>query len=76
MAVTGKTGADAVFIALKRICIVLSHYRAKLDNVITAAEGHGDITSAQASAAHDFLATASTVCAVFEAVAGYSGFTS
>lgn len=75
MAITGKTGADAVFIALKRICIVLSHYRAKLDAVIDTAESNGVITSVQATAAHDFLATANTVCAVFELVAGYSGFT-
>ncbi len=76
MAITGKTGADAVFFALKRICIVLSHYRAKLDNVIDAAETAGAISSAQATTAHDFLATANTVCAVFEAIAAYSGFTS
>lgn len=75
MAITGKTGADAVFIALKRICIVLSHYRAKLDAVIDAAVAANVITSGQATTAHDFLATANTVCAVFEAVAGYSGFT-
>lgn len=74
MAVTGKTGADAVFKALKRICIVLSHYRAKLDIVINAAEAAAVITSAQATTAHDFLASASTVCAIFEAVADYSGF--
>lgn len=74
MALTGKTGADAVFKALKRICIVLSHYRAKLDAVIDSAQGASVITEEQAVLAHDFLGTASTVCAVFEAVAGYSGF--
>jgi hypothetical protein len=75
VAITGKTGADAVFKALKRICIVLAAYRAKLDNVIDAAVTNGVITSAQGTTAHDFLATANTVCGIFEAVAGYSGFT-
>jgi hypothetical protein len=74
-AITGKTGADAVFKALKRICIVLAHYRAKLDIVIDAADTNGVITTAQATTAHDFLATANTVCAIFEAVADYSGLT-
>jgi hypothetical protein len=74
MAVTGKTGADAVFKALKRICIVLSHYRSKLDTVIDQAAAASVITTAQATVAHDFLATANTVCGILEAVAGYSGF--
>lgn len=75
-AITGKTGADAVFKALSRICIVLSHYRAKLDAVIDTAVTAGVITSSQATTAHDFLATANTVCAVFQLVADYSGLTS
>lgn len=74
MAITGKTGADAVFKALSRICIVLSHYRAKLDGVIDQAAAADVITADQATTAHDFLATANTVCAVFDLVAGYSGF--
>jgi len=74
MAITGKTGADAVFKALSRICIVLSHYRAKLDGIIDTCVTEGVITSAQATVAHDFLASANTVCAVFDLVAGYSGF--
>ncbi len=74
MAITGKTGADAVFKALKAICITLSHYRSKLDTVIDQAAAADVITSAQATVAHDFLASANTVCAVMELVAGYSGF--
>jgi hypothetical protein len=73
MAHTGKTGADAVFQALAKICRVITAYRAKLDAVITAAEGAGVITADQAATAHDFVATASSVCAVFQLVAGYSG---
>lgn len=72
MVITGKTGADAVAKALHRICLVLSHYRAKCDAVIDAAAAANAISAAQATAAHDFLATANTVCAVFELVADYS----
>lgn len=74
MPITGKTGADAVFKALQRICIVITKYRTKLDAVINQAEAASVITSAQATAAHDFIASASTVCAVFNLVAGFSGF--
>lgn len=74
MAVTGKTGADAIFIALRQICKVIVRYRAKLDDVIDAAETAGTITSAQATQAHDFVTNASVVCVIFELIAGYSGF--
>lgn len=74
MAITGKTGADAVFIALRHICRVIVKYRLKLDNVITAAQTAGVITVDQAETAHNFVNTAQAVCTVFELIAGYSGF--
>lgn len=74
MAVTGRTGADAVFKALHRICIVLTKYRTKLDTVIDAAKDNNVITTQQATDAHAFISTADTVCSIFELVAGYSGF--
>lgn len=74
MAVTGKTGADAIFKALQRICLVIAKYRAKLDNVIDAAASAGVITSAQATTAHDFVAAANAACTIFGLIAGYSGF--
>lgn len=74
MAVTGKTGADAVFQALQHICRVITKYRTKLDAVIDAATTAGVITSAQAVIAHDFVSTASAACSVFELIASYSGF--
>lgn len=74
MAITGKTGADAIFIALHHICRVIAKYRAKLDTVINAAEAAAVITSGQATTAHDFVATADTVCDIFKLIAGYSGF--
>jgi len=74
MATTGKTGADAVFKAFTRICIVIAKYRAKLDLVIDAAATAGVITSTQATTAHDFVASAATTCAIFRLIADYSGF--
>lgn len=74
MAVTGKTGADAIFKALKRCCIVLSHYQTKLLNVIAQAESENVITAAQATTARDFINGASAFCVVFNLVADYSGF--
>jgi len=74
MAITGKTGADAIFKALKRICIVLSHYRVKLVAVVAAAQSADVVTEEQAVLINDFLGTAELLCAALEAVAGYSGF--
>ncbi len=74
MALTGKTGADAIFRALNHICHVIVKYRTKLDAVITSAQTAGVITSAQATTAHDFVSAASTTCSIFQLIAGYSGF--
>jgi len=74
MAITGKTGADAIFISLKHICRVIAKYRAKLDTVINAAASSGVITTGQATTAHDFVATAQVACDIFALIAGYSGF--
>jgi hypothetical protein len=74
MALTGKTGADAIFIALKHICHVLTAYNLKLHAVIVAAQGAGAITAGQATTIDNFINAASVACAAFEALAAYSGF--
>lgn len=74
MAVTGKTGADAIFRAVQRVCIVITHYRAKFDAVVTSAEGAGAITSAQATTIRDFISSLNLLCAALDALAKYSGF--
>lgn len=74
MAVTGKTGADAIFRAIQRVCIVITRYRAKFDNVVTAAQGAGAITSDQAQAIRDFIASLNVLCAALDALSKYSGF--
>lgn len=74
MAITGKTGADAIFKAIKRICIVLTHYRVKFVAVTSAAQTAGVITEEQAVLINDFIGTSALLCAALEALAGYSGF--
>lgn len=74
MAITGRTGADAIAQALAHICRTLVRYRPKLETVIDAAVSASVITSGQATTAKDFIGTASTVCAIFQLVAEYSGF--
>jgi hypothetical protein len=74
MAITGKTGADAVAKSVKHICRVLVAYRAKLEAVIDAAASAGKITAEQATVAKAFLASADAACQIFILVAEYSGF--
>jgi len=71
----GKTGADAVFTALKHICRVILKYRVKLDAIIDDAVVAAVITSAQATLAHDFVAAASTTCTIFELIAEFNSIT-
>jgi len=74
MALTGRTGADAIFKALKRICIVLTKYQSKLVAVIVSAQSAGAITSAQAADATALINLASAACVAFQRIADYSGF--
>jgi hypothetical protein len=74
MAITGKTGADAIAKSLKHICRVLVAYRTKLEAVINAAVAANAITQAQADTALAFVASADAACQVFILIANYSGF--
>lgn len=74
MARTGRTGADAIFIAIRHICHVLVKYQAKFEAVITAAQTAGAITSIEASTIRTFLATTNALCVALEHLATYSGF--
>lgn len=74
MALTGKTGADAIAKSLKHICRVINAYAAKLSRVITDAELANIITAEQADIARAFVASADAACQVFILIAGYSGF--
>jgi hypothetical protein len=74
MPVTGKTGADAIFIAMSHICRLIVKYNLKLNNVINQAETAGSLTSAQATDLRTFLANANGFCAAWQILAAYSGF--
>lgn len=73
MAITGKTGADAIFKALKHICKVLNSYGAKLDAVISAAVTAEVLTADQAAVARNFISVAQVACSVFDTLSNYSG---
>jgi hypothetical protein len=74
MPFVGKSGADAIFTALEKICRVLAKYHAKCDEAIDTAEANSVITSDQATSAHLFVDTAVVTCDIFRLVAGNSGF--
>jgi hypothetical protein len=74
MAVTGKTGADAIFIALSHICRLITKYQLKLTSAVVAAQAAGAITAGQAAAITAFIATANAACAAFQALSFYTGF--
>lgn len=74
MAVTGKTGADAIFGALKHICHVLVKYNAKLVAVVAAAQTAGAISADDATKITAFITVAVATCDAFGKLAQYSGF--
>lgn len=74
MPVTGKTGADAVFKALKRIAIVLSHYTPKFLAVVAVMETGGNITALDAAAIRAFVTGLNDLISALSKVADYSGF--
>lgn len=74
MAITGKTGADAIFKAVDKICHVVTAYRSKFNAVIDAALAANAITSAQATTIKDFLLVLDALCVALKALSDYSGF--
>lgn len=74
MPVTGKTGADAIFVAMAHICRLIVKYGAKLDIVITGAQNAGAITAVDANNIRTFISIAVDVCSAFSKLAQYSGF--
>jgi hypothetical protein len=74
VAITGRTGADAVYIAVKHICTVLNKYRSKFEAVVVAAQGAGAISSAEATYITNFLSVADALCVALLHLSEYSGF--
>lgn len=71
---TGRTGSDAIAIALAAICRTILKYHVKLDAFIDAQVTAGHITSGDAVQAHAFIDAATATCAIFQVLAQYSGF--
>jgi len=71
---TGKTGADAIFIAITHICRVIVKYQPKLLALINQLEAAHTLDSTQALLARNYISAASDVCAVFAIIAENSGF--
>lgn len=70
----GRSGADAVMKAHKRICAVNDAYGSKLRIAIDLSVTAGLISSADATAAKAALDGATVLCRIFDAVARNSGF--
>lgn len=76
MAVTGKTGADAFFGALKRQSIVWSHYGPKLLALASTMHGLGLLDDAEYQALVAGFNALPVFYAAMKKIADYSGFTS
>jgi predicted DNA-binding protein YlxM (UPF0122 family) len=74
MAITGKTGADAIFKAIKKTAQVLEKYRPKLLLVIDAAVVANAITADEATIIKGFLSTVTDLVVALGKLADYSGF--
>lgn len=71
----GKTGADAVYKAVAKICGTIKRYRTKLDAFIEVCRLAGVITDAEALVAHAFVSDANAVCSIFERIAQHNSLT-
>lgn len=74
MAVTGKTGADAIFKTMKRQAIVYQRYAPKLNALITVMQGLSLLTSGEAALAHAYVAAIVEMAVIFQKISDYSGF--
>lgn len=72
MAITGKSGADAIKGFLHHVCGTLKRYDSKLRALVDAAVAANIITSDEKDTVITFLNTADLLCRIFEKLAGYS----
>lgn len=73
MAITGKTGADAIFVAIHKVVTVLAAYAPKFRAVVATMVTGGFVTSAEAAVITGFLDTLPALEAALKKVADYSG---
>jgi len=74
MAITGKTGADAIHKTLKRQVIVYGKYHGKLSATISTMQTGGLLTGTEASQAQAYINAIASNEAIFKKIADYSGF--
>lgn len=74
MAITGRTGADAIWQAVKKQRATLNRYAAKMDIVITVAETAGILTAPESAAIRAYILAMQAAAAALEKLANYSGF--
>jgi len=72
---TGKTGADAMFFAIKLTCGTLKRYQNKFIAVARLAESNGVINTTELAIVENYVTSATQLCAVLELVAGFSSIT-
>ena len=73
MAVTGKTGADAVFKAINHVCKVNAKFGPRLREVVVLTAAAELITPTQEAALIAFLDGLTGLCAAWDSVAKFSG---
>lgn len=74
MAVTGKTGADGFYKAVKRQSLIWAHYGPKLQAVVNTMHGLGLLTDAEAAALTAAFGSLPALLSAISKVADYSGF--
>jgi hypothetical protein len=70
--ITGKTGADGIFVAVRTACRILRKYSSKFDAVISLAVDQTVITSGQAATLRAWIAGLTGACDILELVATVS----
>lgn len=70
--ITGKTGADGISRAMKRICLILKKYDAKLRALVDALVASNVISAADKAVIITFLDSTDALCRLFDLIANYS----
>lgn len=71
---TGKTGADAIFIAVHHVIHTLARYGPKFRAVVAVMLAGGNITAAESAVILSFLDSLNALDAALKKIADYAGF--
>lgn len=72
MAITGKTGWDAMYQDQLKMCATIKRYGPKALAAVSAAQSLGIVTAEQAATAVAAIEGATVLCAIFKALADYT----